>query len=270
MKQYSFKQLGDVGRLGNQLFQIAWTYAQAKSHNGEPCIIPNWDYKPFFSIPEEFYREAGPKSIDGGREFYQDLDYWNGYNQDIWEMFQPSVEALDRIVDSFGPELFLTLDGACSVHYRRGDYLDNPDHFPTLSDSYYESAMKRVLEKNEDTIFWVFSDGIPFVQKAHMQSEFTKALLDKNQIMYYNGVTTPVAVSKRTAEPLDWVDMFAMSFCKDHIIANSTFSWWSAFLSGPGETFFPSKWFGTHKAVRDIPWRKMIPEEWSECNVDGL
>ena len=85
MKQYSFKQLGDVGRLGNQLFQIAWTYAQAKAHGGDVCIIPNWDYKPFFRIPEEFYREAGPRSIDGGREFYQDLDYWNGYHQDIFK-----------------------------------------------------------------------------------------------------------------------------------------------------------------------------------------
>lgn len=267
MTQYSFKQLGDVGRLGNQLFQIAWTVTQAKLNEADPCVIPTWDYRHVFSLPEAVFVDAGPDSIDGGREFYQDISLWQGTDDEVRHMFQPSAEAWQRTlayVSGEGIPASTLIDKGCAVHHRRGDYLKYPQHYPMPTRKYYENAMLTALARRSDTVFFIFSDDMPNVRAEYEHDPFTRTLIDQNQMVFFEGVPRPVEVVDRIGEPLDWLDLFTMMACRQHIIANSTFSWWSGFLSTDTQVMYPSVWYGRHKSVRSIPWRNMIPASWEQ------
>lgn len=267
MVSFSFNRLGHVGRLGNQLWQIAWVYSQSKKNNCSGHIPSNWEYRHLFSVPEEMYLPSDGRSIDGGDFYYQELDYWNGLEADIWNIFQPSDEAWPRIIDYVGDHVDGMKNG-CSVHHRLGDYLNHPNHFPIPTSKYYIDSMKSVISENPDTIFYVFSDDIEGIKFSYQQYEFTKSLIDENRVVFFHGTPRPVEVVNRIGEPQDWLDLFAMSLCKNHIIANSTFSWWGAFLSLDESPRYPSIWFGSNPDVATIPWERMIPETWTLINVN--
>jgi hypothetical protein len=268
---YSFQNLGKAGRLGNQLWQIAWVYSQAKKNLGCGRIPSDWDYRHIFNVPEDMYGApvvSGINSnIDGGLEYFQELDYWNGLHDDIWDMFQPSLEASERTIDYVGEHYDGMISG-CSIHHRRGDYLNHPNHFPIPTEKYYQRSMEIALWGNPDTIFYVFSDNIDQIKFEYSNSDFTDKLIKSGQIVFFEGTPRPVELIDRIGEPKDWLDLFAMRLCSQHIIANSTFSWWAAFLSDDESPFVPDVWFGNHTDVARIPWKRMIPLEWKMINVN--
>lgn len=267
MTDFSFMRLGHAGRLGNQLWQIAWAYSQAKTNNGNIHIPNNWEYKHIFSVPKEFYTEPNHNCIDGGDLYYQELNYWNGLDNQIWSLFQPTSEAFERTIDYVGKH-YEGMKKGCSVHHRLGDYLKYPNHFPIPTINYYINSIKTVLDKNPDITFYIFSDQIEKVIGDYTSNPFTSDLINNGKIIFFNGTPRPVEVKDRIGEPLDWLDLFAMSFCKNHIIANSTFSWWGAFLSNDIHPIYPSVWFGSNPEVAIIPWERMIPDNWIKINVN--
>ena len=267
MKEYSYKNLEHAGRLGNQLFQIAWTYGQAIKNEAIPTVLPSWEYRKFFSIPDSLYLHAGENSIDGGADYYQELRYWDFCSDDIWNFFQPSKIAESMLNTYVEPHKNNMSTIGCSVHHRLGDYLKYPNHFPIPSQNYYLNAISRVLEENSSTIFYIFSDNIPKIKEFYNSHRFTIDLLESNQIVFFEGTPRPVEVSDRKGDPSDWLDLFSMSICHNHIIANSTFSWWAAFLSKTRTAMYPSVWFGQDPAVRHIPWQRMIPADWIKVNA---
>jgi hypothetical protein len=267
MTNFSFSRLGHVGRLGNQLWQIAWVYAQSYTDGNNGYIPSNWDYRHIFSVPEDFYRPMPRSCVDGGNFYYQELDYWKGLDKEIWKIFQPTEEALSRSIEYVGNHYDDMLNG-CSVHHRLGDYLNHPNHFPIPTTKYYVDSMKSVLVENPDTKFYIFSDQVEKIKSDYSNHEFTRSLLDEGRIIFFDGTPRPVEVRDRVGEPQDWLDLFAMSFCKNHIIANSTFSWWGAFLSQDNSPRYPSVWFGSNPEVATIPWERMIPDSWTLINVN--
>lgn len=267
MTDFSFNKLGHVGRLGNQLWQIAWVYAQSYGDNNNGYIPSNWEYRHIFSVPESFYNTPSSSCIDGGDFYYQELDYWKGLDNEIWNIFQPSDEAWSRIINYVGIHLEGMKNG-CSVHHRLGDYLNHPNHFPIPTTKYYVDSMKSVLSENEDTVFYVFSDQIDEIKLSYRQHDFTNSLINDDRVVFFNGTPRPVEVKDRVGEPQDWLDLFAMSLCRNHIIANSTFSWWGAFLSLDESPRYPSVWFGNNPDVATIPWERMIPDSWTLINVN--
>lgn len=96
-----------------------------------------------------------------------------------------------------------------SIHVRRGDYIESG--FNVLDEDYYYRAMSYFLSKYGDAHFYVFSDDIEWC-RTHLQSE-NISFIDWN-----------------TGKDSPW-DMYLMSKCKHNIIANSTFSWWGAWLN---------------------------------------
>lgn len=268
MREFSFKNLGLAGRLGNQLWQIAWTLGEADRNGGNGIVVPDWEYRPFFSVPDSLFATASDDSIDGGLEYYQELHYWQQINSYIWSIFQPSDRALNETLEYVGDKAESMKSHGCSVHYRLGDYLNHPNHFPVPTIKYYSSSMQKVLDEDPETIFYVFSDSIKQVMFNYKTDEFTSSLVDSGKVVFFKGTPRPVEVSDRVGEPSDYLDLFSMAMCKNHIIANSTFSWWGAFLSESRTGFYPSRWFGTDPAVRHIPWRRMIPSDWTKINVD--
>ncbi len=102
-----------------------------------------------------------------------------------------------------------------SVHIRHGDYVSNPTYkkrYGVLPAEYYYSAMKIIEKKIKNPVYFVFSDD-PDWAKSNIKSSFPV-----NFIMHNLGKN-------------DVEDIRLMKNCKHHIIANSSFSWWGAWLS---------------------------------------
>lgn len=130
-----------------------------------------------------------------------------------------------------------------SLHVRRGDYVSNPKtnvNHGVCSLDYYRSAIRHVAERVEYPEFFIFSDDIGWV-KDNLKMDFPCQYVDHNHgEKSYN-------------------DMHLMSLCRHQIIANSSFSWWGAWLnSNPDKIVIaPKKWFANHSNTQDL-----VPKGW--------
>ena len=132
---------------------------------------------------------------------------------------------------------------AVSIHVRRGDYLDSRfrHYYFHCDTSYYKKGMEIILHKYPDSHFFVFSDDLEWV-KQNLPSDDNIFYIENNDLKY------------------DWESIYLMSLCKHHIIANSSFSWWGAWLNENPEKIViaPSRWYASPKdSSADI-----IPEKW--------
>lgn len=141
--------------------------------------------------------------------YLQDEKYFAPYEDEIRALFSQGLSPIDMV----------------SIHVRRGDYLNNPYYIDLTQTDYYEQAM----EYFPDAKFLVFcADRQPGSDDAS-DLEWCKKRFTGNQFEFHQG----------SNELEDWN---AMAGCKAHIIANSSFSWWAAFVSG-NMTIAPSRWF---------------------------
>lgn len=251
----TYRKLGKAGRLGNQLWQIASTLGIAHSM-GEKVSLPKWDYAPYFCVPNELFSGAPRDAVDADqtnlvnhidsreRMYLQDFRLWSGIEDRIREYFQPSQKALAELQNY--PEFWNLEPPVLSIHVRRGDYLEHPDHFPLPTERYFNLAQKS-LHSNSTVIF---SDDIPWCREF-----FGKIPL------YFEGTPRPIE-GYYVAPIKDWVDLQLMMFCDYHIIANSTYSWWGAYLSDDSSPIYPKPWWG--KKLRHINSALMFPSGWTE------
>jgi hypothetical protein len=232
------------GGLGNYLFQIAAAYSYGLTHNKKP-LFPEKSFtvhkhistyydniltNVIFSsenIKSYFYKEpsfnfnkipfiAGNLHMMG---YFQSEKYFNNCKEEIKQLFSYPEEYVLKIKEKYSD---LLKHNTCSIHVRRGDYLNLPKH-PTQDLSYYSKAIE-TLESNQ-TKFLVFSDDIEWCK-----IEFSKLNHDFNYIE-----NNP-----------DYEDLLLMSLCDNNIIANSSFSWWGAWLNknNKKKVIAPAKWFG--------------------------
>lgn len=126
-----------------------------------------------------------------------------------------------------------------SVHFRIGDYQFYPEKHPILPLEYYKKALKRINNKNVLYFCQEEDDSLVELQVSVLKKEFPEFVF----------VKVPHTIS-------DWEQIILMSCCKDNIIANSTFSWWGAYLNQtPGTVCCPTKWF-------EIDQTMDFPESW--------
>ncbi|MGI2883125.1 alpha-1,2-fucosyltransferase [Vibrio furnissii] len=130
-----------------------------------------------------------------------------------------------------------------SLHVRRGDYVDNAHTnsvHGTCGLDYYRAAVNKVLETVENPTFYVFSDDIEWCKQN---------LGSLGQLVYIDD----------TQSAID--DLMLMSFCQHHIIANSTFSWWAAWLGDTGLTIAPKQWFSdenrNNNGIYPTSWKSL-------------
>ncbi|MCM1038083.1 MAG: alpha-1,2-fucosyltransferase [Ruminococcus sp.] len=141
---------------------------------------------------------------------------------------------INQELKEFGDRL--SEESYVSVHVRRGDYLRNPDIYASIcTKSYYEKAIEYFQNKEKYSKFVFFSDDLKWV---------TENLFVPNAI-YCN--------KKMFAYYEDWYDMYLMARCRHNIIANSSFSWWGAWLNQNEDKIViaPKKWCG-YSATPDI------------------
>jgi hypothetical protein len=132
-----------------------------------------------------------------------------------------------------------------SMHFRRGDYISNPEalkYHGTCSAEYYQSALKYIKEKVNEVEIFIFSDDIEWV-KQNISFGTDKVTFIEN----HSGAES-------------YIDMQLMSLCKHNIIANSSFSWWGAWLNNNPDKLVvaPKKWFTDSK----IDTSDLIPQGW--------
>jgi hypothetical protein len=139
-----------------------------------------------------------------------------------------------------------------SVHVRRGDYVTDPAAnrvHGTCGSEYYERAAELLCEQVTSPRFFVFSDD-PEAARRELRMPGPAEFIDGN-------------VGQR-----DWEDLRLMTSCRHHIIANSTFSWWGAWLAHHDEQVVaaPHAWFRPGAkpghCVRDL-----IPQSWMLVEV---
>lgn len=181
-----------------------------------------------------FYLKGSPLILVG---YFQSELYFRKYEKEIREDFQ--------IVSALKPITLKTIDfiksvNAVSIHFRRGDYIGNSIH-ETDKTEYYKVAMKNVESKVENPVYFIFSDDINWVRE-NFETSFETHYIDFND------------------SESNYEDLKLMSSCKHNIIANSSFSWWGAWLnSNPDKIVIaPQKWFGDET----LNYKDIIPQNW--------
>lgn len=172
--------------------------------------------------------------------FFQSERYFKDVADEVRRLFTfPHQRANER--SRRLREQILADPNAVSLHVRRGDYL-LPQFWETVGRmcplAYYEKALNEICQRVPSPHFYVFSDDLEWVcEHLHLENA-----------VYIEGNTGDDS----------WQDMMLMSCCKHHIIPNSTFSWWAAWLNPHQDKIVvaPRCWF----ADRETPY--IVPNEW--------
>jgi hypothetical protein len=244
----SFNYLGNLGRLGNQMFQYASLKGIASKRGYDFCIpskelfgfkdanVRSSDCSIFdcfnlsdvhqeiiqqqilqekdFSFDKQLLRNC-PNNVDLFG-YYQSEKYFKHIEDDIRNDF-----TFNKDVQELSLEFFENFENnkVISLHIRRGDYVLNPNH-PVQTLEYY----KKSLEYFDDRLpVLVFSDDAEWCKQQE--------LFDSDRFMISEGNATDF-------------DLCLMTLCKYHIIANSSYSWWGSWLAKSEKTIAPKNWFG--------------------------
>lgn len=174
---------------------------------------------------------VGDVGLDG---FFQSEKYFKEHENEVREMFKPTDEVLNVINGKYGDILKVR---TTSIHVRRGDYLRYPNHHPTQTLQYYEKGIE--LTKDSTDKYIIFSDDILWCRQTFRGDNFI-FMEDED----------------------DYIELYLMSMCDNNIIANSSFSWWGAWLNNnKGKIVVgPSNWFGS--AYSNWDTSDVLPKEW--------
>jgi hypothetical protein len=194
-------------------------------------IEPGFSYwSQFFDLSQDCYLHG----------YWQSELYFKSFERIIREDFT-FREPLDERNSILAAEIHRT--SSVSLHVRRGDYIsDNKTSniMGVCSLKYYQDAIKYISQKIDNPVFYIFSDDIEWVKRELIIS-FPCVYIDFNQ------------------QSVSYKDMQLMSLCKCNIIANSSFSWWGAWLNINPEKIViaPNSWFCNGTNDQDL-----IPYNW--------
>ncbi len=260
----AFNHMGRMGQLGNQMFQ----YASLKGiaiNRGFDYMIPihpdtvvdslgnrlrtemfnpfdlkvktgiltteQYIQEPHYEFSEQFFNECPDDvSLIG---FFQTEKYFKHIREDLLSDFSFKKEYLDAY-----EEIKEMMDNPIALHIRRGDFIRNYKNHHNLGLHYYETALNQ-FDKDRQVI--IFSDDPEWCKEQE--------LFDDDRFLV-----------SEVGDP--YSDLCIMSKCSDFIIANSTYSWWGAWLCTNEDKMVicPYKWFGVNN--QDKNTKDLFPEEW--------
>ncbi len=176
--------------------------------------------------------------------------YWQSYRyiESIRELLLKEFSLRDPTPEKCLPfASMIESSNSVAIHIRRGDYVSNPEtnsYHGTCSEEYYREALQRVKSAIQDPHYFVFSDEIEWC---------------KSNLSIFGPLDRVTFVDCNTSDQ-GFLDIFLMSKCRAHIIANSSLSWWSAWLAHDRllEPIAPRKWFNKE----DIDTSDLCPPDW--------
>jgi hypothetical protein len=250
-----------MGGLGNMLFQIASTYSLSLRDNKKMiCDVSDvqMPHKPYTFYTDNILRNVTFSNslpvLDHIREvgfhytplqkvtknvklfgYFQSEKYFVENRHEILELFKIDERTKHYLLQKYDE---IINQNTCSIHIRRGDYVRLSAFHPIQTIDYYKQAIQIVGEENH---FLIFSDDINWC-KENLSFIKNKTFIDGNE---------------------DFQDLYLMSMCKNNIIANSSFSWWGAWLNlnEDKKVVSPKMWFGEknkHLNTKDIYCEKWI------------
>lgn len=198
--------------------------------------------------------------------YYQSEKYFKDIEEQVREVFtfpersqMHLPEGLDQKIGTY--VYMIEHTEAISIHIRRGDYLLVDDVFGGIcTDAYYEQAIAYMLEKCENPVFYVFSNDLKWI-RAWIKERY----LNQGDEQAEEELDRRFCFIEETTEHTGFLDMMMMSKCKHHIIANSSFSWWGAWLNNSPDKCIvaPSKWLNS-SGCQDVHTDHMI-----KINAEG-
>lgn len=216
----TFKMLGRYGRLGNQLFQIASTIGYAKKYK-QSFDFPLWEYEKDFNVNflhenfniQTFLKETSEVNYVELPGYFPSMG-----NVDIFGYLQSEKyfkHCKDIILGMLKTEETNLKSGF--IHIRRGDYTKLQTYHPLQTVEYYLNGMAELGFDH----YYCFSDDIPWC-KENLKDPRIEFVENTSEIQ----------------------DLKLMMKCKGSIIANSSFSWWGAYLGNHNNVIIPRNWFG--------------------------
>lgn len=257
-----FNHLGNLGQLGNQMFQYAALKGIAGRHGYQYCIPKNsvvtdalgnklrtelfdvfnlnvniqkietdqYLQEPSFNYSENFFNSCPDNVSLWG--FFQSEKYFKHIEKEIRKDFTFKMEIVEDCKNII-KDIF---DDPIALHIRRGDFLINSGNHYNQSLEYYENALSKF---DSDRQVVIFSD-------------------DPKWCMSQDLFSSDRFIVSESAGP--YHDLYLMTQCSDFIIANSTFSWWGAWLANRGNVIAPKKWFGPNNSHLDT--KDLYPDDW--------
>lgn len=251
-----------TGGLGNQMFQYAygrsWSiknkkqfiyyYASNFGNTNRQCGIWRFNIKAkkidgtlpeILRIIEKVVRIKNPHVLCG---YWQGEKYFFDYKDEIRNDFR-----LARPLDKKNLKFLNDIDkcNSVSIHIRRGDYVSDPKTIKihgSCTLEYYKKAIEKIKKEVKRPVFFVFSDDPKWVRANFKFGSI-------RYIDWNKGINS-------------YKDMELMSHCKHNIIANSSFSWWGAWLNNNPHKIViaPKKWFNEIELQKEM--KDLIPKKW--------
>ncbi len=195
-----------------------------------------------FDFDPNLLNLEGDVYLDG---YWQSEKYFQDFAHQIREDFRLKLPL--SVAAQEMKERICRVENSVAVHIRRGDYVRNPKTFlyhGVCPLEYYEKALSYLRRKVGDVTLFVFSDEIEWA---------------KGQKLFEN------AIFVSSPELQDYEEMYLMSLCRHNVIANSSFSWWGAWLNRNENKIVvaPKRWFNVTKDTSNL-----IPRDW--IRVKGI
>jgi hypothetical protein len=181
-----------------------------------------FSFRPLYSYSSSYNKNKGFYLSHFHEGYYQDVNMVNHVKEQVTKtfVFQKSLlnEKTKQIVSK------KVCENSISIHVRRMNHLELSDTFGTISSDYYRQACDYIQEKTYRGTIYVFSDDIAWCKENL-------------------GIPNVIFVDWNTGNDY-WQDMCLMSCCRHNVIANSTFSWWAAWLNTYSNKIIiaPRKW----------------------------
>jgi hypothetical protein len=247
------------GGLGNQLFQYAFGKAQKqcgitvlydsswynKIRNPlRPLLLDKFKINLEMANSTQYFRIITEKGFESKKIFdvgFKYTGYWQSplYHYEIYSELQKEIQLKEEYYTSEYSELkkIIIKSNSVSVHVRRGDYLNKENHH-VLPLEYYKKALKLIQSLKGDCKVFVFSDDIFWCKKQFSDVYFVQLN--------------------------DYLEFELMRFCTHNIIANSTFSWWAAYLNeNTNKTVIaPKRWVVKAEDQNNIDKKGLILNDW--------
>lgn len=265
------------GGLGNQMFQYAFAkYLEKKGKNvtADISFLGNILYTCTLYLEEIFQNIKLTSCINRtikNKWIKENIDICTAELEQDWRIKDLKDVVLDgfwqscKFADSVREDLLIDFEfknekeekllslvekmkeSICtSVHFRRGDYLNEKESkvFGGIcTKDYYQNAIEYIRNRYSDSRFFIFSNDIQWVKENYIIDN--AVYIDSTLFDHYQ----------------DWYDLYLMSQCKNNIIANSTFSWWGAWLNQSIDKMViaPKKWMNTQELYEIYPksWIKI-------------
>ena len=276
-----YNKLGSNGRLGNQMFQYAALRGIAAKRGHDWCIPPDtYDHKDNYGLFEtfemtnvkesnigfvsgdciqennhcfipEFFDECPDNvSLDG---YYQTEKYFTHIEKEIREDFTFRKDYLLPCQEYIGS----LSNHPIFLHIRRTDAIGREQYHPILPIKFFEDALKQFAE---DTLCFVFTDDMEWCKSQELFKQERFLFNEKNERYSYKNID---GTGKLQNTLLPQIDLCLMSLCSGGIIANSSFSWWGAWLqNNRGKVIAPDPniWFGS--AMTHLDTSDIVPKRW--------